>query len=422
MADRRGKSMNDKNIHSKIDSNLLNIIKENIDKTIQIVLKRIDNIENSLNCLENRIIIIENILNELKLSTKNKEIIKNPTESDFISKVFAYYEGKSLNNFIDYFKLDSLGFEYITAKEIEILNENINSIITEKVYNDLLPNNEKIQNELVGKFFYSIGGISRVSQKISNKLFSQLFEEFKNYISTYNNWLTFNHEEDRRNFSIWVKKSIKEKTYEYISINNINEIKNYLYENDDNINEFLLKIFHYLIALYLKCRIAFPIVEGSYTNDHCKYDANLMLDIVDKSGKAKRVNFCYLPELKSNGKVLKNGKYYVFTYIKDQTYQKKGKVFEFLQEDQKPQLYLIPNLQEFKYKFEKEKYLLKIIKPSISSEFKPLYTLYKYDDANNYYTSKNGEFIISPNDLKYRFRLNIQLVNNKQNSYNLSFY
>lgn len=221
-------------------------------------------------------------------------------------------------------------------------------------------------------------------------------------------------------FSIWLKKSISQKTYEYISIHNINEIKNYLYEDDKDtqINEFLFKIFQYLIALYLKCRISFPIVETSYTNDNCKYDANLMLDIIDKSGKTKRVNFCYLPELKANGKVLKNGKYYVFPYIKDKTYHKKGKVYDILQEEQKPQLYLFPNFKEFNYSFDIDNYVLKIIRPSISSEFKPVYILYKNNDANSYYSSKNGEFKIDPNDLRYPFQLD---SNNKHQSYNLSY-
>ena len=56
-----------------------------------------------------------------------------------------------------------------------------------------------------------------------------------------------------------------------------------------------------------------------------------MLDIIDKSGKAKKVNYCYIPELKSNGKTLRNGKFYVFTYIKNQTYQKEGKIYDYKQ-------------------------------------------------------------------------------------------
>ena len=58
-----------------------------------------------------------------------------------------------------------------------------------------------------------------------------------------------------------------------------------------------------------------------------------MKDIIDKSGKTnKKVNFCYIPELKSNGKILKYAKPYVFTYFEaqDQTYQKHGKIYDII--------------------------------------------------------------------------------------------
>ena len=46
-----------------------------------------------------------------------------------------------------------------------------------------------------------------------------------------------------------------------------------------------------------------------------------MDDIIYK-GKPTKVNFCYLPQLKSNGCVIPGGNFYVFTYLEGKTYKK----------------------------------------------------------------------------------------------------
>ena len=94
----------------------------------------------------------------------------------------------NLTNFIiTKYRVEELGYQYFTPIEIEKENELINSFIKEKLY-DYMPENEKFYNETVGKFVYSIGGISRISQNIANKLYYELFEEFKKHISLSNSY------------------------------------------------------------------------------------------------------------------------------------------------------------------------------------------------------------------------------------------
>lgn len=262
---RRGISIGTKKLHFN-NSNMTNINDE-----IESIKNRLDNIERILdkfNNFENRISKIENILG-IKINECNKE--------------------NKLSNYINYIKINDLGYEYFLPKEIENENEKINSLIKEKAYNNFLPNNENRENETVGNFFYSIGGISRVSQKMANKLFFELFQEYKNYLQLNKIWLSFNHENDRKNFSIWVKKCLKEnECYEYVSNSNIKEINIYFYKKDKETNDFLFLIFKRLIGLYLKCRLSIPQVETSYATGNCKYEPTLMLDIINKNPKKKK--------------------------------------------------------------------------------------------------------------------------------------
>lgn len=95
--------------------------------------------------------------------------------------------------------------------------------------------------------------------------------------------------------------------------------------------------------------------------------------------KKKKVNFCYLPRLISNGQFTKNGKYYVFTYSKGKTYHMDGIIYENKIEEQMPKLYTIPNLYNLDIKLSHENYgelLIKTI-PEICLELKPNYLLFK---------------------------------------------
>lgn len=49
-----------------------------------------------------------------------------------------------------------------------------------------MPDEEEIYNETVAKFVYSVAGISRISQELANKLYFELFEEYRKYLSLNN--------------------------------------------------------------------------------------------------------------------------------------------------------------------------------------------------------------------------------------------
>jgi len=159
---------------------------------------------------------------------------------------------------------------------------------------------------------YLIGGISRVSQKISDELFLSLFEEYKKYSENNNYKLIYEHEKDIKKYSVWIKKCLNEREFfEFVSNSKKEEIKKYLLKNDENTNDtndFLLDIFQRFLSLYLKCKLLIPPIEIKYFDDYCKF------------------NFCYIPELKSNGKILKKGNAR-FTYFEGQgqTYEKMEK-------------------------------------------------------------------------------------------------
>ena len=321
---------------SIIKSDNFESFENQITKKIEIFMK---NIIERVEKLEQIVIELKKGLNTLEKKVKDQDnnTLKKENQGSCQEKINLYfsdqiqieekYKGKNLNDFINPVKLEKLGYEYFEAKEIENNNEKINSLISEKAYEEYLPEKENLKNETVGNFFYSIGGISRVSYIESKHLFNKLFEQCKNFFLQNN--INLNNENNRKYFSIWIKKCINENPfYEFVSINKIKEIKKYFYKDDKKANEFLIKIFQRFLSLYLKCSLSFPIVEIKYLNDNCEYDPHTMLDIIDKSGKAKKVNYCYIPELKSNGKTLRNGKFYVFTYIENQTYQKKGKIYD----------------------------------------------------------------------------------------------
>lgn len=395
------------------DDNIENIIKT-ILKKIDLIFTRIDEIEKRIDKLEKTVFESKNIKDiDNNILKKEKIGICKETINPYFSEQFKIeenYKGKKISDFINSVKYEDLGYEYFSAKEIENDNEKINSLIKEKALNDYLPDEEKVENEAVGNFFYSIGGISRVSNDISNNLFFNLYELYKNFLHQNKNWLTFNHENDRKNLSIWIKKCVNANPfYEFVSITNVKKIEKYFYKNDEKANEFLFKIFQQFLSLYLKCRLSFPIVEVKYLNDNCEYDYSSMLDIINKSGKAKKVNFCFIPELKSNGKTLNNGKFYVFTYLKKQTYQKEGKIYDDKQREENLKLYTLPDFKQFKCSFEKSE--LKIVSPIICPELKPMYTLKinskKYDENNN------GIFKINQKELNYKFEIEIRLANNQ---------
>jgi hypothetical protein len=290
----------------------------------------------------------------------NQNFNKNENKKeDFVIDLINYYNnkfnGKSLKNFlITYYKIDELKYRYFTPSEIEKESNLINTYIQDKTY-DYMPKKERILNETVGNFVYSIGGISRITQVIVDKLYNQLFEEYKKYLLEQKCNLNNNNEENRRNFSIWIKKCLKgneiqssnssisdliinNKIYEYYAYLNIKEIEIYLYKNDYRTNEILFKIFQSFICLYLKCLLSFPIVKLKYIGENSDYIPRDMIDDCNPlKGKNKKVNFCYIPALESNNKFL--NKYYVFTFIKGKSFNKEGNLFNHSKITQKQNVY-----------------------------------------------------------------------------------
>ena len=199
---------------------------------------------------------------------------------------------------------------YFEVNEIQLRNDNIVFKIEKKIF-ELLNKNE-YELETVGKFLYSLGGIARKSLSISNQIFHEYLEEFKkkNLINNNNN-----PHETRKNFSIFVKNNLNENYFEKCYKRNIMKIMKYLEICPDE-SEFLIDLFNDMLQLYFICALICPnIVEIKFCNFKNKeFISDEMTDLIYK-GKPTKVNFCYLPQLKSNGAVLNGGKFYVFTYI-----------------------------------------------------------------------------------------------------------
>ena len=230
---------------------------------------------------------------------------------------FFYNYNEIIGNFIlklnNLFKC-SLEYKYIEPFEIKNENDKITSDIKEIVYKNFLKENqiEPIENQLAGEFLYSIGGIARKSLELSYKIFFELYQEFNGNF----------HHNNRSRFSTWAKNQFNDLFFQKYSFKYKKEISKYLNLKHIN-NDTLIQFFNSLLRLYLKCNFSIPLVEVSFKleNNNDEFQYTTMDDIIYK-GKPTKVNFCYLPQLKSNGCVIPGGNFYVFTYIEGKTYKK----------------------------------------------------------------------------------------------------
>ena len=218
---------------------------------------------------------------------------------------------------------DELGNNYFEAEQIRIENDNITSKIETKVTG--LPKYKKeIEFETEGNFLYRIGGIARESLEISNQINKNLSCEYKKYLYNRDKYLKYTKQDDK-DFSAWVKKQLlgdKKNLFKTYSEGNRGKIEKYLQNLNQDDKKFLVELFEDFIGLYLKCALSFPFVEVNfYIGGGENFDNKIMTDFLIK-GKETKINFCYLPQLKSNGSLIRGGKYYVFTYYGD-TYRKK---------------------------------------------------------------------------------------------------
>ena len=324
-----------------------------------------------------------------------------------------------LTEFIKFYEKEKLGFKFFEPYEVNKENQLIIEKIKNTVYENYLPEKENYEFETAGNFLYSVGGISRQSLFIANNAFSELFNEYKKYLENNNECLTFNQEEDRRKLSIWVKKCLDEKKFfEYYSKINEDKINKYLYSNEERKNQILLELFRDLNKLYTKCLLSYPIVEVNFTKNNCEFENNTMFDIIIK-GKKKFANFCYLPALKSNGKLMKECYFFVFTFKENETYQIKGNLFDDENAVQNTRLYT--NISEMKIYVESddlEKFKIKTLTtPKIPFELKPIYKFIAIIGQKKLklYENNTGIFEIDENYLNEKFYINIEdyMKNNK---------
>ena len=417
---------------SKLFNKLNEVIKkvEILEKENKLIKETIKNNQKKENILikekvknnqeKENILIKEKIQNSQKkennlIEEKNKN--NKEKENNIIKEKKNNIDLNKNNNLIEFIKLyerEKLGFNFYEPYEVNNENQIIIEKIKDTVYENYLPEKENCEYETAGNFLYSVGGISRQSLCIANNAFSELFSEYKKYLENNNEWLTFNQEEDRRKLSIWVKKCLDEKKfYEYYSKLNENKINKYLYSNEERKNQILLELFRDLNKLYTKCLLSYPTVEVNFTNNNCKFENRTMFDIIIK-GKKKLVNFCYLPALKSNGKLMKECYYYVFTSIENKTYQIKENLFDDKIAVQNTRLYTIPNISEIKIYVKSndcEKFKIKTLTtPKIPFELKPIYTFIAIIGKKRLklYENNTGIFEIDEKYINEKFYINIE--------------
>ena len=233
-------------------------------------------------------------------------------------------------NLKEYFKMPfKFDNSYIEVSDIKNENDEITNSLTQIVFKDYLPENENIENETAGNFLYLIGGITRESYNLAREIYSKLLDYYK---ECFNKNLNFNENEMRKKVSVWTKNNCNiEQLCRNYSIYNEYKINKYLDSCEDENTKIILKdSFYIFIKLYTKCMLSVPKVEieFEFEKEDNIFDDNKMMDILIKgNGTKKKINFCYLPQLKSNGSVIKGGEYYVFTYY-GETYCKKGNLYE----------------------------------------------------------------------------------------------
>ena len=412
-----------KEIKVKIDA--IHFLFLNFGKIINNVNSIIKNIKSLSEPIYNNSEKIKKSIND-KEQKNEKRLIKN--EKIFIDGRKIYLKEKKISDFIVSKKKNDLKFNYYEPYEIENEREKIIELIKFYIGEYYLPDKENILNEEAGKFLYSVGGISRKSLSLANDIYSELFNEYKKYLENNKEWLKLNHNEDKRNLSIWTKNCLDEqKFFEYYSNLKSKEIEPYLYLNDEKTNNILKGLFRDLIKIQTKCLLSIPLIKAEFTNNNCKFENSIMYDIIFK-GKKKLANFCYLPGLISNGQLIKGGEFYVFTFIEGKSYQKKENIFDNEIANQKPLLYsLTNNFDSLVLKFEKKNvqnnnnlYEIKFItEPLICSELKPCYKLTKIEEGKvTENKNENGIFFIEKKFIRDKYSLTISDYLNKKKIFN----
>ena len=277
--------------------------------------------------IQPEIISDNNISNDFNNKKNNELNLKQlPTSEEIPEKIISKRKFEIINKFVNN-KLD-----YFTSKDIQDQNKEITRIFQKEAL-EFIDDDEKEENEKIGKFLKTVAFISRKAYNISNELFKEMFEEFSESTKENKTISTFEKDEKlKKKFSSWVKEYEKDsegnKNYENYFRSCKDKNKDLF---DDNIT-YLFTLFSQLITLYFHCELSFPNVDVNFNSEQI-FNNEKMIDFINK-GKNRKVNFVILPSLFSNGNYLDNGKLWVFTY-KKKTFKFDNLNFENLVDKQK---------------------------------------------------------------------------------------
>ena len=163
-----------------------------------------------------------------------------------------------------------------------------------------------------GEFLYSIGGIARKSLELSFRIFYEFYQEYYKGYQENNNM---------KEFFVWAKKELEDKGIKNYSKKYLKKITKYSNPIIDFNFDKLQYYFESFLKLYLKCKFCIPSVEVNFELEDNNFNSQIMDDIIFK-GKPSKVNFCYLPQLKSNETIIDGANFHVFTYIEGKSYKK----------------------------------------------------------------------------------------------------
>ena len=299
---------------------------------------------------------VENLFNEIYKKAKSGNIPQKDV-FELNQKILKYisYEFMTIKKDLDVKTIDSrIESKYVlnnfTSEDIEKKNIEITKIFQNEAFNRV-NDDEKEENKSIADFFLRVAKLARIAFYTQKELLApikKLFFEYKE--SEGKNYIVKSEEDFKREFSCWVKKKEEEeekkKKIKGIKQNNLNlseiykenleKAKDKIFEEDDDkqLKEFLSKIFDSLTLMYFHCYLSIPLVEINFdltpdskimknNQDHqaesnCEESFNYekMIDFINK-GKNRKVNFVILPSLVSNKNYLKNGKFWVFTYLEN---------------------------------------------------------------------------------------------------------
>jgi hypothetical protein len=220
----------------------------------------------------------------------------------------------NINSFPYNMNMDNFNNNVIyEPSDIKNENDKITHEIKQIAYSHYLTNDS---TKRAGEFLYSIGGIARKSLELSFRIFYELYQQFYEYNIN-------NINKSKKDFYIWAKQMIdcNEIIINY-SQKYFKEILKYSNSDKEFDNYKLSYFFTSFLKLYSKCKFCIPSVEVNFELENGdQFDSSKMDDIIFK-GKQTKVNFCYLPQLKSNGANIDGGNFHVFTYIEGSTYKK----------------------------------------------------------------------------------------------------